>query len=724
MEEKDHLVPKVEDLDLDLQPDSNPDEVSLELDDILKEFSGTEEIDPIQQLEELEKDAGLDSDTKRFDAIVDELTSDTVAFPAITEEAVEEQASDAEPVTGDTVTFQPVTGDTIQFEPTGTAEETVEEMDQKDRERMEQLQQQTGEEPYSEQWEPEYEQPMGEYVPTPAIIYHPRSRLKELKRKLIEGPEKRYYALQDQGFGKLYFAIFLSILTVLISVGISALSGADMLWENRPKLLVFSQLFLMLVAALLGYNQLIEGITDLFKGKFSLNTMLVVSFIACCADAVLCLGSLRMPCCAAFSLQMLMSMWRTSQKRVTEMGIMDTLRKAVRLDKLAAEQDYYEGKRGLLRGDAQVEDVMDTYDQTSAPERFQQFCALGALVISIGLAVLSYTRYDLHTAVQVLSVGLLVGMPAAAFISISRPMAILEKRMHKLGAVLCGWRGVKGLKSKAVLPVDHNDLFPTGTVKMNGVKFFGSRDTDEIVAYAAALVCADGGGLAPLFEQVLQSRNGRHYTVKALRSYEGGGIGGEIMDEPVLVGLLPFLRDMGVEIPEGLRVDQAVCVAIDGELCGLFALSYDRSGTVVDAVHTVCSSFGVKPVLTNTDFMLTPSFLRAKFGIRPKKLLIPSYEQCQELKKKTLSENSEALMVTTKEGLAPISYGIAGAKALHTAGWMGAVLSLLGGLCGLGIVAILILKNGMSMLTPDNLFLFQLAWIVPAVLISEWTRTV
>ncbi len=724
MEQKDNLVPELEDVDLQPVPQEEQEEVSLDLDEILKEFSGPVEEDPVEQLARLEENTPIQEDTIRFEPTPEPL-KDTVEF-----EPVSEEAAAAQRVSSDTVEFEPVeqpaavTDDTRQFEPVSGSEETVEEMDRKDRERLEELQKPTGEEPFSEKWEPEYEQPMGEYVPEPAIIYHPRSRLKELKRKLIEGPEKRYYALQDQGFGKLYFAIFLCILTVITSVGISVLSGAGLILENRPKLMVFSQLFLMLMAALLGSYQLLEGLTDLLKGKFTLATMLVLSFIACCADAVICLGTLRMPCCAAFSLQVLLAMCRTAQKRSTEMGVMDTMRKAVRLDRLAAQKDYYEGKTGFLRGDGQVEDVMDTYYTTSAPERFQNICALITLLLSLALAVLAYIRYGISTAVQVLSVGLLAGVPAVSYISMSRPMAILEKRMHKLGAVLCGWRGVKGMKTKALLVVDHRDLFPDGMVKMNGVKFFGSRDTDEIVAYAAALVCADGGGLAPLFEQVLESRNGRHYQVEALRSYDNGGIGGEVCGEPVLVGMLPFLKDMGVEIPDGLRVDQAVYVAIDGELCGLFALSYERAGAVAEAMRTVCGCMGLKLLLTNMDFMLTKSFLRAKFGIRPKKLLIPGYEQCRVLRDKTPDEDALPLLVTTKEGLGPVAFGVTGGRALHTAGWMGAVLQLLAGLVGLGIVAVLVLKGGMHMLTPDNLFLLQFAWLIPGILIAEWTRTI
>ena len=67
----------------------------------------------------------------------------------------------------------------------------------------------------------------------------------------------------------------------------------------------------------------------------------------------------------------------------------------------------------------------------------------------------------------------------------------------------------------------------------------------------ASVIHAAGGGLVPVFDQLLQSRSGRLYPVHSFRNYGDGGIGGEVEGQPVLVGTMRFLQDMGVEIPEG-----------------------------------------------------------------------------------------------------------------------------------------------------------------------------
>jgi len=151
-------------------------------------------------------------------------------------------------------------------------------------------------EAFSGEWEPEFEQPMGEYVPPQPIIFQPRSRLRELKRQLIAGPEKLYYELAEKGLGKLQAAIFLSALLVILSGLSTALYAMNMVEPSRLRLMVFFQIFVMLLSGLLGSFQLIDGLFAPFRKRFTLNTLLLITFLVCCVDAFFCLQQLRVPC--------------------------------------------------------------------------------------------------------------------------------------------------------------------------------------------------------------------------------------------------------------------------------------------------------------------------------------------------------------------------------------------------------------------------------------------
>ena len=646
-------------------------------------------------------------------------------------EPLEEQPAQPEPPApqepeslGDTRVIPQVTGDTVRLDTTAVVKAAREDLTQTQRFELETPAQESKPEPYSGNWEPEYEQPMGNYVPPQPIIFRPKSRLRELKRKLIAGPEKRYYELSEQGVGRVQIAMILSMIVVLMSAGATVMYELDLIRDDRMKLMIFGQFFALLVSALLGSYQLVDGIRDIFRLRFSLNSLLVFTFGVCCADGIFGLQELRVPCCAAFSLQVTMSLWSAYHERTTEMGQMDTMRKATRLYSLEAEPDYFEGRTGILRGEGEVEDFMDHYSRPSTPERVVAVYALLALIAAIAAGVLAGNSRGVSAGVQAAAMTLLAAAPASFFVTLSRPMAILEKRLHSLGTVLCGWQGVKQLARKVAFPLDHDDLIPQGCVKMNGVKFYGIREPDTVVAYVTAIIRGHGGGLVPLFEQLLDSRNGRHYDAESLRNYGDGGVGGEVCGVPVLLGTLAFMKDMGIEIPEGTRVNQAVYAAIDGELSGLFAITYEKDRSSVAGMQTLCSYRSVRNVLISGDFMLTEGFIRSKFKVRTKRIAFPDREVRAELRQRKSETEAPALALMTQEGLAPMAYAVTGARALRTASIFGVTIHLLAGLLGMAMILMLTWHGALELLTPANMFLYELVWLIPGLLITEWTRSI
>lgn len=617
---------------------------------------------------------------------------------------------------------EPFMGDTIRLDVNQIRKAAGDSMG--DTIRMDPIPADTRKDPLSPGWEPEYDQPMGQYIPPQPIVFRPKSRLHELKRKLVAGPEKRYYDISERGFGKLQAAMFLSFLVVVLSGIATGMYAMGMVQPERLKLMVFSQFFAMLISALLGSFQLMEGVADLFKGRFSLNTMLIFTFGVCLADGIFCLQEQRVPCCAAFSLQVFMSLWGEYHRRSTEMGQMDTMRKAVRLHSIVRCKPYFEKYDGLLRSEGEVEDFMDYYNKPSGPEKAMScYCILAILLCAACGVVAGRLHGSVSFGLQVSAISLLGAVPVTSFIMLSRPMAILEKKLHALGAVLCGWRGIKGMCGKTMFPVSHEDLFPVGTCRMNGVKFYGETDPDTVAAYATAIIAANGGGLAPLFNQLLDSRSGRHYEAENLRAY-GGGLGGEVCGEPVLVGVASFLQEMGVEIPEGTRVSQAVYVAVDGELSGLFALNYVKERSVAMGLRALCSYRRLRPVLTTSDFMLTENFIRSKFGINIRRMLLPERSVRSELAAIEPDKEAAGLALVTNESLASFAYAVAGARSVRSAWVAGTVVHVLVGLLGIAIMAILAVLGERELLTPANVLAYELIWMIPGLLISEWTRAV
>ena len=688
-----------------------------ELDDILSEFHDLvqEEVPDVEPDEELQELLDLPEITvtpvvvKEAAPLPEEESAEIL--PDAESESIPETALD-----GSTVLFTPLGEETISDE-----NEATEEAFPKDTLRIPDV------DPAPTQEIPTVAEPAFEveedFKPSP-ILFTTTSRLKELKKDLVAGPEKRYYQLSEIGTGRLQMALLLNVIVVLICAAVTTMFALNMVPENRLRLVIFSQVLAMMVSALLGSHLMIDAVADLFKGRFTVNTLLTLTFAACMADGIFCLMELRVPCCAAFSLEMTMALWARMQKRNTEMAQLDTLRKAVRLNGIVKVDDFYNGNDGLLRKEGHVSDFMDIYERPSTPETIQSIYAAISLLVCIGIAGFAGALHGLSLAVQILSTSLLVAVPASFFVSVSRPMAILETRLHMVGTVICGWAGVRDLVGKAAFPLKDRDLFPQGSIKLNGVKFYGDRTPDEVVSYSAALISACGGALVPVFQQLLKSRNGNVLKVDTFRNYGEGGIGGEIQGEPILMGTLNFLQDMGVEIPEGTMVNQAVYAAIDGQLCAVYAISYAKMRSAAAGLVTLCGYRKMTLVKLPGDFMLTETFLRNKFSIKGNRVIFPTREEGILLSRFRPDPSEPVLALTTRDELISSAYAVSGARALRQSTRLGVAIHLLGGILGMIIMLVLGYLGSTQLLTPTNVLLYQLIWAIPGLLVTEWTRVV
>lgn len=581
-----------------------------------------------------------------------------------------------------------------------------------------------GAEPFSASWEPQYDQPIGDYIPSEPIVFRPRSRLGELREKLIAGPERCYNALSEKGVGKLQIALFASMLIVVLSCASIVLHRMNMVRENRMRLLVFSELFAMLLSATLCWERMVDGIGKIFRGRFNTDTLLVFSFAACIADGIYCLKEVKIPFCAAFCLNAFMCLWAEYHRRSTQLAQMDTLRKATRLNRITKAPGCYEDCPGFLQSDGQPEDFMDTYSADSAPEKAVNRFALLGLVLSVAAAATAGIHGGLRVGVRTWSAAILAVCPATMLICQTRPGWTLQRKLHQFGTVICGWQGVQTAAGKAVVRLSDEDLLPAGSVKVNGHKFYSNRhNPDTVIAYTTAVITASGCCLAPLFEHIHKSRRAQGYELDEFKNYDGRGYGAIICGEQVLVGSLEFLKSMHVQIPAGIRVNQAVCIAIGQELTACFPLVFGKLKGVRAGLSALCGQRKLSRVMTGSNFILDEAFLKEKYRIDTRRITFPSLSDRDRLAAwKPEGEVSVPIALTTQEGLAAPALAIAGARVLRTTSIVGAAVHILGGLVGLAAVLILTLTGRTDLMTPSNLLLLELIWAVPGLMISEWTR--
>lgn len=549
-------------------------------------------------------------------------------------------------------------------------------------------------------------------------IAFPRSRAQRLRQKLDGEAKLRQHTLSEQGTGSLKAAMLLQALLFLMGAG-----GAMLFHQAQQReltLVVLVELLVLLLSALVGVRRLLGGVTDLLRGSFSMESMLSITFVGCLIDGLLCVASGRLPFGAVFCLQMLMAQWAQLLRTKTELSRLDTLCGAEELTAVVSNKRYFQGMSAYRTVPGEPEDYLHQEKQESEPERLLRLFCLAALGISGVLGIIVSARFDVFAGVRACAAALLAATPASVFVTLCRPEAVLEKQMHKLGLVLCGWAGLKTIEKRSVYPLDHRDLFPGNQVKLNGVRFYGGREPNTVVSYVAALMVADEGCLVEPFEQLRTSRGARKVTVEEFTSYPSG-IGGQIEGMSVIAGTMDFMEKMGVELPEGAGVPHGVYAAINQSLCAVFAVSFTRSKSAVAGLRTLCQCRWVRPLLTDCDFVLTPEFLQQKMELDLHRMLFPNYLVRMELAEKA-AEKGPVIALATKPGLSQRAMAVTGGAALRSAWKLGTAVHLLGGGIGLLTVAVLSLVGAGFLLTPYNLLLYGCVWMIPGLLAAEGTN--
>lgn len=297
----------------------------------------------------------------------------------------------------------------------------------------------------------------------------------------------------------------------------------------------------------------------------------------------------------------------------------------------------------------------------------------------------------------------------------------VARRLSQSGGALAGWPGVAGSRKGNRVLITDLDLFPPGYVEFNGYKVFGNFPVERVMAYTATLLRDAGSGLTRLFHEQLRAMGGLMRNAERLCCYEGGGLSANIRGDQVLVGSAAFMNLMEISLPAGLNVKSAVFCAINGELAGIFALNYSLPDTVFPSVEELLRE-KVGLVLATRDFNLIPAMLQQRFKLAADKMDFPPIERRRELSDPEQPHGEVLTALLCREGIFPFAEAVTAAKRLRWAARLGAILCCVGSVLGLALSAYLVSESAYGSLSPLNLLVFLLAWLLPVWFLSGWAH--
>lgn len=551
-------------------------------------------------------------------------------------------------------------------------------------------------------------------------IYVPR------RRRVRERPDLPPQELASR-FGKglgglrlrrfLVFLLMLPLLYLHLAAGSAALPLPAVLAAQSIQVWICAGV--LLLALILSYDLVISGLTHL-----GADTLTVLSCFASLADA--CSIGLRhtregLPYCLVCVLALGFGLWGRYMDRLTRRVSCRTAAAAKTPYLVTLDEDKWDGRAAFTKWSGEVTGFgSQIQGEDGAARAFRPMAGLMIPACILFAAIASAGKERPELFLWSLSAMLCAAASLSAALSFPLPARLVSRRLSGVGAALAGWEGIRRQAKNAGILLTDTDLFPPGSVALNGVKVFQNHPLDKVISLTATMIRATGCGLDRVFHELLRSQGTVYRKAEELQCLEGGACA-VIRGEHVMVGSAAFMHMMEVTLPQGLNVKNAVFCAIEGELAGIFALNYALHATVRPSLSALIEN-RIAPILATRDFNLIPAMLRQRFKLPAEKMEFPEQSRRRALSDEVQSHDLPLVCVLCREGIGPLSEAVVGAHRLYLATRINSVLSMVGSVIGVLITFYLTAQAAFASLSVFNLLVFLLMWLVPTLLISGWVN--
>lgn len=511
-------------------------------------------------------------------------------------------------------------------------------------------------------------------------------------------------------------AALVAALVPCVLMGAEAYGYSAPLWSTDQTLQSVFLLACLAVVALMTRHVFAYGMRMLLNKRCTGELLCALSALVAAADCVSRLmipeRSSAMPYAAVSCLGLVFAQWGLTRR---SRGEYDTFR-TVALDPeppyLVTETDHGACKqRGDLPG------FYTTASQDPLPLTWQAALlpvVLMATVVFAGLSSLGQGRgadFFLNWS-AILCAAASFALPLCWGLPFSR----LAQRLQKTGCAVAGWRGADRISRKKTMIVTDSDLFPPGTVALNGVKVFG-EELPKAASYAATMCRAAGSGLEWLFDGLMRSEGGRYERADDFSFYQEGGYSATIHGESVLLGTASFMRKMEVRLPGGINLRTGIFLAIDRQLAAVFAVKYNASENVDYALRMMRRSH-ITPILAARDPNITPALLKRKFH-KGVKVEYPDLTVRVALSEAELDRGLPRALLF-REGLLPYAETVVGSRRMCRTVRRAAALAILGSVAGTLLSFYLVFSGAYDLVSPLYLAAFLLLWTLPVLVMSDW----
>ena len=334
-----------------------------------------------------------------------------------------------------------------------------------------------------------------------------------------------------------------------------------------------------------------------------------------------------------------------------------------------------------------------------------------AIVFSLAGSIGSQTSF-----LRCLSATAAASASFTALSAFSLPFSLVAKRLRRTGSAVAGWGGADTIYYADGIRIVEDDLFPAGAT-ITGIRIFDNRKAEKIIRYTGSLLEAAGSGLSKPFSDFMEKQAISHMRIESYEICEGG-FSAFVRSENILCGTGACLNLYGVQIPPELNMKNAMYVALDGVLSGVFTVGYRPTKNVQSSLNAMLRS-RLKLFVGGRDFNISPLMVQQKLQIPTDDMEYLPFRQACSIARNEPEKVPHAAAVSVQTTPGTMAETLISAKRLRVISRINTVFAVLSTILGMLIMLVFARVGTDASVSPSNLCEYMLAMEVIVILISR-----
>lgn len=345
---------------------------------------------------------------------------------------------------------------------------------------------------------------------------------------------------------------------------------------------------------------------------------------------------------------------------------------------------------------------------------------LCSLFVSILYGIIS--RGDIFGAFSALAVMTAVSVPVANLLAVNLPMRKLCSEVLARNAMIAGYPSVRQFCDTKAVMVDATDLYPAGSITLNGVKAFDNYKITESFISCAAVLKEAGSPLASVFDNVVDNNGGKLPKVESVMYEDKLGLVGFVNGERHLIGTAELLEKFGVTAPALSGEEQYIkegrqktYFAKGSKAVAMFVTTYSSTLRIAEELQRAEAN-GINMLVRTSDPNITSEKIAEDFGVffRSVKVLSTGLGNvCQEVSSQ--KEDTSRAYLATRGSFLPFLRALSGCVRMKSNISLTVVIQLIGLILGVLITAAIVLCAGVNSLGAIKILLYVIFWGIAAV---------